>query len=432
MIEENQEEAGACFLSRHPVFDKTKKVHAYEVVARSVLVSDDPSHVDVDAFSWMVSDGAGELQLLLEDSERLMIFVPDPMLDAPEVHLLPMDYCELVVSPQETERGNLEELLAFYQDYGYSLALRFAGSCQEHGHLLKYASTVILDLATLTPMELAKERKFLKGFKVRAMLDHVDSWEAFAGSKALGFDLFQGAFFGRPEVVKGKKLSANSLTRMELMGKLLDENSSYKDMAAIIAKDPLLSYRLLKYVNSPGVGLGRTVSSIEHAVAILGDTAFKHWAMMALVASLDATAKGEELAYLSLHRASFLEKMAGRAKASPVPPKTMFLLGLFSLLDAMLGQPMAELVASMPMDPRIKAALSGERNSLGPWLDLVNCVDQNRWCDVGVILSEQKVSHIGAARDYLEASRWARECFRSGLKDKLVEAPGHKQADQAG
>jgi len=287
MTEETMEEAGACFLSRHPVFDRTKKVHAYEVAARSALSSEDPSHVDVDAFSWMVSDGVGELQLLLEDSERLMIFVPDPMLDAPEVHLLPMDYCELVVTPGESDRENLEELLAFYQDYGYSLALRFVGSCQEWGHLIKYAATVILDLGTLTPMELAKERKFLKAFKVRAMLDHVDAWESFAGAKALGFELFQGAFFGRPEVVKGRKLSANALTRMELMGKLLDENSTFKDMAAIIAKDPLLSYRLLKYVNSPGVGLGRTVTSIEHAVAILGDNAFKHWAMMALVASLE-------------------------------------------------------------------------------------------------------------------------------------------------
>jgi len=431
MTEETMEEAGACFLSRHPVFDRNKKVFAYEVAARSALSSEDTSHVDVDAFSWMVSDGAEELQHLLEDSERLMIFVPDPMLDAPEVHLLPMDYCELVVTPGESERDNLEELLAFYQDYGYSLALRFVGSCREYGPLIKYASTVILDLGTLTPMELAKERKFLKGFKARAMLDHVDAWESYAGAKALGFDLFQGAFFGRPEVVKGRKLSANALTRMELMGKLLDEDSTFKDMAAIIAKDPLLSYRLLKYVNAPGVGLGRTVTSIEHAVAILGDNAFKHWATMALVASLDATPKGEELAYLCLHRASFLEKLAGRAKAAPVSPKSMFLLGLFSLLDAMMGQPLSELVAAMPMDPRIKAALCGEKNSLAPWLELVQCVDQNRWCDVGVILSNQKVSPVAAARDYLDASKWARACFRAGLKDKLAEpatAPQGKTA----
>jgi EAL and modified HD-GYP domain-containing signal transduction protein len=414
----DDQESAACFLSRHPVFNKNKEIVAHDVAARSCLVSQDTDRVDADAFSWMVSDGAPELQHILEESEKLMIAVPDVMLDAPEVHMLPMDFCQLVVSPEQSSRDNLPELLSFFGEYGYEVALRFQGSCQAHGELIKHADTVILDLAHLKPLELAKERKFLKGFEVAAMVDNVDSWEAFAGTKALGFDYFQGSFFGRPEIVKGRKLAASALTRIELMGKLLDENSTFKDMAAIIEKDVVLSYRLLRFVNSPGQGLGRTVTSIEHAVAILGDTAFKHWATMALVSSLDASAKGEELGYLSLQRASFLERVAGRAAASPLSPKAMFLLGLFSLLDAMLGQPMDQLVASMPMDSRIKAALCGEKNSLAPWLALINCVDQNRWCDVGAILEGQKVNHAGAARDYLEASRWARICFNAGRETK--------------
>lgn len=415
---DDDQQSASCFLSRHPVFDKDKKVVAHDVAARSCLVSTAPGGVDVDAFSWMVSDGASELQVILDESERLMVSVPDAMLDAPEVHLLPMDFCQLVVSPAASERENLEEILSFFKEYGYSVALHFDVPCKPYANLIQYADTVILDLAVLKPLELAKERKFLKAYPVKLMADNVDTWEAFAGSKALGFDYFQGSFFGRPEIVKGRKLASNALTRMELMGKLVDESSTYKDMAAIIAKDPLLSYRLLKYVNSPGVGLGRTVDSIEHAVAILGDTAFKHWAMMALVASLDASAKGEELSYLSLQRASFLEKLAQRAPSSPMPPKSMFLLGLFSLLDAMLGQPMEELLENIPMDKRIKTALKGEKSSLSPWLELVGCVDQNRWCDVGAILDSQKISHIAAARDYLAASKWARICFKAGLADQ--------------
>ena len=414
----DQTEKSTCFLSRHPVFDKNKRIVAHDVAARSCLDYGNPSRVDAQAFSWLVSDGASELQAILEESEKLLISVPDEMLSAPEVHLLPMEFCQLVVSPAYCERDDLDGVLAFYKDYGYSLALRFDGSCQEYAGLLQYADTVILDLAHLKPIELAKERKFLKAYPVKIMADNVDSWEAFAGTTALGFEYFQGRFFGRPEIVKGRKLAANSLVRLELMGKLLDENSTFKDLGAIISKDALLSYRLLRYVNSPGMGLGRTVSSIEHAVAILGDTSFKHWAMMALVASMDASPKGEELAFLSLHRARFLEKLAARAQASPLPPKSMFLLGLFSLLDAMLGQPMTELVGNIPMDPRIKAVLCGERNSLAPWLDLLNCVDQSRWCDIGTILSEQKINHLGAASDYLEASKWARECYRAGKEKK--------------
>lgn len=418
MISIDQEQESACFLSRHPVFDRAKQIQAHEVVARSCSGRGGGANEDVEAFSWLVSDGASELQELLAEAEKLMIYVPDLMLDAPEVHLLPMDFCQLVLSPALSTRNNLGEILSFYKEYGYSLALRFEGSCQEFGDIIKYADTVILDLKHLAPMDLARERKFLKPFKVKGMLDNVDTWEAFAGAKALGFDFFQGSFFGRPEVVKGKMLSANALTRVELMEKILDEESTFKDLGATLSKDAFLSYRLLRYVNAPGHGLGRTVGSIEHAVAILGDTQFKHWAMMALVASLDASPKGEELAYLSLQRAGFLEKLAARAKAAPLSPKGMFLLGLFSLLDAMMGQPMEVLVQNMPMDPRVKAVLCGEKNSLAPWLELVNCVDQNRWCDVTAILAGQDINQRGAARDYLNASKWARVCFKAGKEEK--------------
>ncbi|WP_243368088.1 EAL and HDOD domain-containing protein [Fundidesulfovibrio soli] len=421
MLQQDQSESAACFLSRHPVFDRDKTISAHEVVARSCLHPGTPAHSDVQAFSWLVTDGASELQSLLEECNRLLINVPDPMLDAPEVHLLPMDLCDLVVSPEHCTRSNLSEVLEFLQDYGYSIALRFEGGCGQHEHLLRYASMVILDLKLLSPMQLAKERKFLKKFPLKLMVSGIGTWEAFAGSKALAFDYFSGTFFGRPEIVKGRKLSVNSLTRMELISALLKEDSTFAELAAPIAKDAFLSYRLLRYVNSPGMGLGRTVSSIEHAVAILGDTSFKHWAMMALVSSLDSTPKGEELGYLSLQRGAFLEKIAARAASSPLPPRSMFLLGLFSLLDAMLDQPMEELVGTMPMDPRIKAALTGERNMLAPWLDLLECVDQNQFCDVTAILEGQKVNRFGAARDYLEAARWARHCFRAG-KDGEDEA----------
>ena len=403
-----------CFLSRRPLFDKDRRVVSHEIVVRSCLeLEKSAAQSDVDAFSWLVTDGACELQQLMEEAGGLLICVPDLMLDAPEVHLLPKDGCQLVITADASKRADLQAILAFLKEFGYRTALRFAGSCQKHGPLLAWADAVILDLERLKPIDLAKERKFLKAFNVQALVDHVDTWEAFAGTKALGFDAFQGSFFGKPEVVKGRKLAANAVTRMELMGKLLDEESSPREYAAILAKDPLLSYRLLKYVNSPGVGAGRSVNSIEHAVTILGDTAFKHWAMMVLVASLDASPKGEELSYLCLQRASFLEKLAARGKA-PADSRTMFMLGLFSLLDAMLGQPMAGLVTAMPMEPAVKAALCGEQNALAPWLALLDCMDQGRWPAVAAMLATHGVKRAEAAKDYMEASHWARACFQAG------------------
>lgn len=409
----------ACFLSSHPVFDREKAVYAHNVAAHvchapSAEAEAAPEADEQATFCWLVSEGLPEIERLAEEHGKLFLPIPNAALTSPEVGLFPWEKCVLVVTPPKTVTDDYIDSCQAILTSGYQLGVCIEEGAEGLEALLGLADVFIFDFSVLRPLEVARLRKALKDYPALTMAANVDSWKAVTGANALGFDLLQGAFFGRPEIVKGQKLQANSITRLELMGVLNSPNTTFKDIGAIISKDAFLSYRLMSYVNSPDLGLGRGVESIDHAVALLGLQAFKQWAMMALVASLDASPKGEELAYLSLQRAGFLQKLAENAPHSPYPPDGMFLFGLFSLLDAMMGQSMNLLLANVPMEEAMKQALCDKENVLSPWLELLRAVDKNRWDSVTGFLATQGIPSAVAARAYLDASKWARVCFKAG------------------
>lgn len=390
-------------------------MHAHEVTAKLCRApSEETGDDEQAAFSWLVSEGLPEIERLAEEHGRLFVSIPNRALANPDLGLFPWDKTVLVVTPTLPVTDEYVDACQSIITSGYQLGLRIVAGSEGLETLLGLADVFIFDFSALRPREVAKQRKLLKDYPAQTMAANVDSWESVTGAKALGLDFVQGSFFGRPEIVKGQKLQANSITRLELMSVLGSDNSTFKDIGAIISKDAFLSYRLMSYVNSPELGLGRGVESIDHAVALLGLRAFKQWAMMALVASLDASPKGEELAYLSLQRASFLQNLAERAPQSPYPPQSMFLFGLFSLLDAMMSQPMEMLLANIPMEEAMKQALCDKENALTPWLELLRAVDKNRWDTVTEFLASQGIPPAAAARAYLDSSKWARVCFKAG------------------
>ncbi len=411
--------AAACFLSSTPVFDRERAVYAHTVAAHVCFAPTtdtemEPESDEQSTFCWLVSEGLPEIERLAEEHGKLFLPIPNSALTASEVGLFPWDNSVLVITPPKHPTEEYVESCQAILASGYQLGVRLEDGAQGLEAVLGLADVIIYDFSVLRPLEVAKLRKDLKDYSALTMASNVDSWEAVTGAKALGFDLTQGSFFGRPEILKGQKLQANSITRLELMGVLNSPNTTFKDIGTIISKDAFLSYRLMRYVNSPDLGLGRGVDSIDHAVALLGLQAFKQWAMMALVASLDASPKGEELAYLSLQRAGFLQNLAEQTPNSPYSPQSMFLFGLFSLLDAMMGQPMDLLLANVPMEEAMKQALCDRENALSPWLELLRAVDKNRWDTVKGFLATQGVPSAVAARAYLDASKWARVCFKAG------------------
>ena len=257
------------------------------------------------------------------------------------------------------------------------------------------------------PADIVSLCRRCKDFKGKLYATEVSDWETFEGMRALGFQFFQGPFFTVPEVKDEVQLQEGSLAKLRLLGELNKPACDMNDLAEIIASDISLSYRILRYINSASFGFRTQIKSINQAVALLGLKELKHWATVVVMADIDSTPKGEELSYMALHRARFLSRFAESNQRVKSPPEVLFMLGLFSKLDALLSYPMDKVLENMPLDDSIKAALCGEENECREYLRMLEAVEAGD-CDAAAdVLGLYDIRCTLAATEYMKAGVWA-------------------------
>jgi EAL and modified HD-GYP domain-containing signal transduction protein len=264
-----------------------------------------------------------------------------------------------------------------------------------------------VSLAGKTPADIVGIRKRYKEFSGKLLATDIPDWETFEGTKALGFHYFQGPFFVEPRIEKGAKLQPSMVSKLQLLRELGAPVCEMQELARIIASDVSLSYRILQYINSASFGLKNKIKSIQQAISLLGLDELKHWATVVTMTDLDSTPNGEELAYMALQRARFLSGLASTIKACRHTPETMFLLGLFSMLDALLDHPMEKALEGIPLANDLKEGLCGADNEYGDCLRMLAAVERGDWEIANGLLSRYGACVTKAATEYLKASRWA-------------------------
>ncbi len=244
-------------------------------------------------------------------------------------------------------------------------------------------------------------REALRGRKWLA--DGVDDYETAMQMQEWGAQGFAGAFFQKPERVRARAPQANAHVLKVLADAWRAE--SPEELAASVRSDPDLSYRLLRYINAPAFGLRARVSTIEQALALLGLVRTRRWLSLVALSAL-AQRKPDELVRTALVRARFGELFARRAGDAETGDD--FLVGLFSVLDAMLDQPMEEAIADLPVADEVRAGLLDPKSRLGKRLAAAKALERGRWDEVLKHLDEGRVlSLMETAHLYHEAIAWA-------------------------
>jgi len=197
----------------------------------------------------------------------------------------------------------------------------------------------------------------------------VDTREEFQLALDAGFDYFQGSFFNKPVVIPNRDIPAYKLNQLRILHELNRDDLDFGSLEKVIKQDAALSYKLLTCVNSVVFGVRPTVSSIRHALTLLGEHEIRKWASMVTLTDL-AQDKPSELLVISLVRANFCASLAPLV-GMRTKVQELFLVGLLSLLDVIVGRPMAELMQSMPLGSDIQTALLGGGNQYRAILSLV-------------------------------------------------------------
>ena len=284
---------------------------------------------------------------------------------------------------------------------GYQIALDDFVLCKERLALLKYAHIVKLDVSALTERALFQHIKLIRRFPVKLLAEKVETWDEFNRCKQLGFELFQGYFYAKPQMLRGQKAPDHSLSIVKLLATLNDPRVEFDQLEQLIARDPMIYYRLLRFINSAHFGLKRQFSNIRSILIFLGLDQIRTLVSMLAMTKLPDTPP--LLLSTVLQRAKHCELLCQEFAASDDLAGDYFTLGLFSMIDVCLNVDKQRLFKHLPLKQEIvQAILRGEGRG-GRALACSQRFEQGLCdqCEV-CISSPEAIQH-----HYLQATTWA-------------------------
>ncbi|WP_028576376.1 EAL and HDOD domain-containing protein [Desulfomicrobium escambiense] len=396
-------------VARHPIFTADMQVWGYELLFRHEEDIQSAVFTDGDqATSQIIADGFSLAAPGLRQGSKALINFPRNVLVGAAPYVLPPERC--VVEILESVRPEPEVIQACHElkKRGYVLALDDYEGAPGLEPLCELVDIIKVDILHKAPKEVRSIVEGVSGYKAALLAEKVETHDIFKVCKNLGFTYFQGFFFNRPEIIPGRKLSASQVTKLKLLKELGALDTNPDRLVQIIQTDLSISYRLLKYINSAFFGLQVEVTSIPRAVAMLGCQNMRQWLQVVILSDMNTTDKAQELVRISVQRARFLQLLAMR-HPSPFDQDSMFLMGFFSLLDAILDQSMSTVLEEIPLDPALKKALVDPTSPDSAWIGLLDEIDRCNWARLNGKAAQMGLSMALISRLSAEASAWANE-----------------------
>lgn len=404
------------WVARQPIFDRNQNLYAYELLFRSDRNGAAFDGKDAAAATTQVIAntmlGIGIEKLLA--GHKAFINFDRSLLLGNLFSMLPRE--NTVVEVLETVEADDEVLDACrkLRAQGYTVALDDFERRPETEPLTQFAQIIKVDVKMTSR---AEQERMLRNYKprgIRMLAEKVETREEFEWAFQAGYDYFQGYFFARPNVVSGTRISPVTAVCLNLLREMQRIDLNFGRIETLIASDVGLTFQLLSYVGSAALYRSAPVSSIRHALVLLGENKVRQWASLATLSRL-AKDKPDELLVLSLVRAHFSEYLLNLAKTTPaetISPQDAFLMGLFSLIDALLDLPLREALRRADVDHRIGAALLGtapDGDVLHVIHRLVRAWESGNWQAVSELARRAgiPVSSIGEA--YSESALWAEQ-----------------------
>lgn len=403
-------------LARQPIFDRKMQVVAYELLCRSTDMTNGKFHDGDMASSQVLLHAFTELsiQSVVGDHLAFINFTRTLLLAPP-----PFDRKQLVVEVLEGQKVDAQMLhsLKLLREQGYTIALDDFELSDETEGLVPYADIIKLDVLNLSTQRLLEHVARLKPLGITLLAEKIETYEMLEFCKEAGFDLFQGYFLARPKIIKGRKITENKQAVLQLLSIMNDPDVPIRKVEDLIGRDPMLSYKLLRLVNSAAFALPRTIESLRQAITLLGLNIIKNWVNLLAMANLGD--KPMELSIAALTRARMCEMIAATIKGSP-RQEAYFTVGLLSTLDAFMDVPLETLLGNISLSHHLNEALLKHLGDEGKVLDVVEHYERGEWDFIDwEYLQKNNVSPDKLSHIYLDALQWvAATMDNMGLQTK--------------
>ena len=373
------------YLGRQPILDRNSQVQAFELLFRngetSEAVIDDIGQASVGVMLNTLSDfGLAEV---VGSRHQAFFNVNAEILMSDMIELLPPNQVVIeLLETIEVSSGIINRCRDLKQK-GFRLALDDFIYKPAYDPLLKTVDIVKVDLLQMTPELLEETTQRLKRWPLTLLAEKVEDVHQFERTRALGFALFQGYYFARPAVLSGKRIDPSTVSVLKLMDLMLRE-AELSEIEAAFRESPSLSYNLLRLVNSVASGVREKISSVRHAVVLLGRARLSRWAQVLLFTQGSEQGHKNPLLQTAAMRGRFMELLVGEGAlgGTQADADLAFMTGLLSLIDALLQKPMKEAIEPLRLAKDVREALVNRNGALGTLLLLVEKIEQS---DYGTI-----------------------------------------------
>ncbi len=368
----------SAFIGRQPILDRQNQIIGYELFYRSsgaattAGVTDDLS-ASLQVLANLLMDMGTNWVL---GDKLAFINVTASALNSEFLELMPPQRIVLELARETPASGETQSRLEELEGRGFNFCLDNFDFNAPTVRLLPFASYVKLDQSGLSADEFQQTLAKVDPRAKNVIASRVETKDAFQTAARLGAKYFQGYYFARPVTLGTKVVNPSVVTIMDLL-RLLRESAEVRKLEDLMKRDPTLSFKLLRYINSPAVGLRNEISSFRQALTMLGYEKLYKWLTLVLVTAGTSSA-ANALAKTALTRGLMAEEFAEVAFTRECADE-LFMVGTFSLLDVMLETPKQELFEKVALPPAVRQAIVSREGAYAPVLDLIELCEQQEF-----------------------------------------------------
>jgi c-di-GMP-related signal transduction protein len=397
------------FLGRQPILNRNQEIMGYELLFRSA----DTLHANIGDFryadSFVISNVLSNFGINeVIGKHKGFVNVTEELLLSDALELLPVT--KTVIEILETVRVT-EQVLDRCRELkarGFALALDDNVYHPDYEPLYQLVDIVKIDILQLSDHDLREMVKLLACRGLTLLAEKVETYEQYRACLDMGFDLFQGYYFAKPTVINKKKVDVAGLTLLKLLT-LVCRDANIDEIEDTFKHNPNLSYNLLRLVNSVVIGMKEKIGTLRHALVVLGMKQLQRWIQLALYASDRSGKSASPLLETAAARGRLMELLVLKHRET-YPQRdysdSAFMTGVLSLVDVLLGLPMAEIVGQLNLTEDVRAALLQREGSLGKLLLLIEQLESMELTNVLSLLEQQNVSLDVLFASQMEAINW--------------------------
>ncbi|HZP05774.1 MAG TPA: HDOD domain-containing protein [Terracidiphilus sp.] len=390
------------YVARQPILDLRGNVHGYELLFRSGR--ENAFRGDCDMATRTMLDNTVMFGLeRLTGGLTAFVNCTQEALTSNLVDILPPSQCVLEILETVEPTPEVIEACRNLKKAGFRLALDDFIWHPKYEPLIELADYIKVDFTLSNANQRRELFKRLSGRPIIMLAEKIETQEEYKQACAEGFTLIQGYYFCRPQLIENRKVPANRLSQIEILRMLREESLDLPELARLVKQDTSLTYRLLRLINSPAFAIRQQVRSVEAALLAIGEDVFRRIATLAITSELNGD-QPVELLRMAFIRGRFCELAAG---LYPMDATEQYLLGLLSLLPAMLQVPMQQLIPSLPLRDEICVALKGESVPERRLLEWLTALEHGDWTACDSITAQYGLDQAALLRTYEDAVLWA-------------------------